>query len=134
VGRVEDVRPFISVHALYIIPLRIGGGTRIKAYEAMAMGKAIVSTRVGMEGLPVRNGEQAILADEPEEFARSVVRLLNDSVTRRRIERNARLFVQNRFSWDKAASAFADVCHQLAHSGFPQNSEFSIARRSGDGS
>src|SRR5581483_11300010 len=64
VGWVKDIRPFVSRHALYIIPLRIGGGTRIKAYEAMAMGKTMVSTRVGVEGLPVVDGRHLLLADE----------------------------------------------------------------------
>ena len=64
----DDVRPFISSHALYIIPLRIGGGTRIKAYEAMAMGKAMVSTVVGVEGSAVRCGEHLTIADDPEDI------------------------------------------------------------------
>jgi len=66
-GWVDDVRPHMGASMLYVIPLRIGGGTRIKAYEAMAMGKAVISTRIGVEGLPVTHGEQVLLADEPEQ-------------------------------------------------------------------
>ena len=76
VGWVSDIRPYIGRHSLYVIPLRIGGGTRIKAYEAMGMGKAMVSTRIGVEGLPVRDGDHLILADEPDDFAAAVTKLL----------------------------------------------------------
>lgn len=113
VGWVEDVRPFISRHALYIIPLRIGGGTRIKAYEAMAMGKAVVSTAIGVEGLPVTTGVNVIIADDAESFAQSVIGILQDSELRTRIERKAREFVENNVSWDKAAEAFRDICWRV---------------------
>ncbi len=92
-GWVDDVRPFISRHAVYVVPLRIGGGTRIKVYEAMAMGKAIVSTTIGVEGLPVTAGVNVAIADDPESFAQSVITLLRDAEARTRIEREARDFV-----------------------------------------
>lgn len=113
-GRVEDVRPHVGRGAIFIIPLRIGGGTRIKAYEAMAMGKAVVSTQVGVEGLPVRDGETVVLADRPEDFASAVARLLKDRAERDRIGRNARAYVEHNVSWDRAAHAFADVCVRVA--------------------
>lgn len=109
-GWVKDVRPFVARHKLYVIPLRIGGGTRIKVYEAMAMGKAIISTRIGVEGLPVRNGENVVVSDEPQEFANAVVRLLRDANARRRIEINARSFVEANFSWENVAEVFANTC------------------------
>lgn len=112
-GRVDDVRPYMSSHALYIIPLRIGGGTRIKAYEAMAMGRAVVSTQVGVEGLPVRHGEELIIADEPEQFASAIVRLLEDVAGREKLECNARSLVQRHFSWKAVADSFADVCRRV---------------------
>ena len=86
-GRVDDVRPYMQDAAVYIVPLRIGGGTRLKIFEAMAMGKAVVSTTVGAEGLPVTHGEHVLLADEPHAFARAVVRLMRD-VDRRRAARS----------------------------------------------
>jgi len=116
VGWVQDVRPYIGRHALYIIPLRIGGGTRIKVYEAMAMGKAVVSTRIGTEGLPLNNGEQVVLADHPEDFTKAVVKLLRNRDERRQFEMAARDFVQKNFSWEKAAKVFADICWRVASS------------------
>ncbi len=114
VGWVDDVRPYISRHALYIIPLRIGGGTRIKVFEAMAMGKAVVSTSIGVEGLPLKDGEHVILADSPHHFAQAVVELLRSSHARKRIETAGRKFVCQNFSWEKAALAFADSCRKIA--------------------
>ena len=115
VGRVDDVRPYVARSSVFVIPLRIGGGTRIKAYEAMAMGKAVVSTRVGVEGLPVRDGETVLLADRPDEFAAAVARVLKDTTERDRIGRNARAYVEGHVSWRRAADAFAAACRQVAH-------------------
>ena len=109
-GWVNDVRPFIARHSLYVIPLRIGGGTRIKVYEAMAMGKAVVSTHMGVEGLPVRNGENVLLSDGPEEFADAVVGILKNAEARKRMEINARSFVETNFSWEKVAQVFSNGC------------------------
>ena len=114
VGWVEDVRPFISRHALYIIPLRIGGGTRIKVYEAMAMGKAIVSTAVGVEGLPLKDGEHVVLADGAEAFAQAIVKLLRQDEFREALALRGMHFVRRNFSWGKAAQVFADACRRVA--------------------
>ena len=114
VGRVDDVRPYVARGAVFVIPLRIGGGTRIKAFEAMAMGRAVVSTRIGVEGLPVRDGETVVLADDPRDFAAATARLLGDTAERERIERNARAYVVEHASWESAASAFADICARIA--------------------
>jgi sugar transferase (PEP-CTERM/EpsH1 system associated) len=102
-GRVDDVRPYIREAAAYIVPLRIGGGTRLKIFEAMAMGKAVVSTTVGAEGLPVSGGEHVILADEPRSFSRAVVRLLRDVDRRRQFEAAARALVVERYDWSAVA-------------------------------
>ena len=72
-GRVDDVRPHIAAGAVYVVPLRIGGGTRLKIFEAMAMGKAVVSTTIGAEGLPVTPGRDVLIADDPRAFAQAVV-------------------------------------------------------------
>ncbi|WP_089942654.1 glycosyltransferase [Candidatus Entotheonella palauensis] len=114
IGWVDDVRPFIARHAVYIVPLRIGGGTRIKIYEAMAMGKAIVSTPIGAEGLPVEHGRHIWLADEAEPFAEAVIHLLQDRAARQQVETAAREFVERHCSWDRAAAVFADICRQVA--------------------
>jgi glycosyltransferase involved in cell wall biosynthesis len=115
VGWVNDVRPFISSHALYIVPLRIGGGTRIKIYEAMAMGKAVVSTHIGTEGLPVVHGKHVLLVDAAEDFAQTVVKLLMNPQERRRLEVAARDFVRRNCSWEKAAVTFADACRKIVN-------------------
>jgi sugar transferase (PEP-CTERM/EpsH1 system associated) len=102
-GRVDDVRPFMRDAAVYIVPLRIGGGTRLKIFEAMAMGKAVVSTPVGAEGLPVNHGEHVLLADEPAAFARAVVNLLRDAPRRRQLESAARALVVEKYDWSAVA-------------------------------
>lgn len=134
VGWVSDVRPYIARNNLYVIPLRIGGGTRIKVYEAMAMGKVVVSTSIGVEGLPVRDGQNVILADAPTEFAQAVVQLLKDSEKRKRIAKNARLFVRTDFGWRKVAEVFAKICQEVAESGrmgrSDVHSEYALKRRS----
>jgi glycosyltransferase involved in cell wall biosynthesis len=109
-GRVDDVRPFIERAAAYIVPLRVGGGTRIKIYEAMAMEKAIVSTTVGAEGLPARDGVELLLADTPEAFAERVVRVITDDTLARELGTRAASMVRERFGWDRVAASFAEVC------------------------
>jgi glycosyltransferase involved in cell wall biosynthesis len=109
-GRVEDVRPFMERAAAYIVPIRIGGGTRLKIYEAMAMEKPIVSTTVGAEGLPVTDGEELLLADEPQSFASAVVRVLRDEAFARELGERAARVVRERFGWDKVSATFAQVC------------------------
>jgi sugar transferase (PEP-CTERM/EpsH1 system associated) len=106
-GRVEDVRPFVARGSVCIVPLRIGGGTRLKIFEAMAMSKAVVSTSVGAEGLPVLTGENILLADTPHDFAQCVVSLLRDSNARKRLGDSARALVQANYSWPKVAESFA---------------------------
>jgi sugar transferase (PEP-CTERM/EpsH1 system associated) len=112
-GRVEDVRPYLARSAVYVVPLRIGGGTRLKIFEAMSAGRAVVSTRVGAEGLPVEEGRHLLLADTPQDFARAVTTLLQDAAARDAIARDARALVTERFDWAAAAlhleSALADT-------------------------
>jgi glycosyltransferase involved in cell wall biosynthesis len=105
-GRVGDVRPFVAKSAVFIVPLRIGGGTRLKIFEAMGMGKAVVSTIVGAEGLPIRNGEHLIIADGPAAFADATVELLENPARRKRLGETARQFVEQNFSWPKVARGF----------------------------
>ena len=105
-GRVEDVRPEIAAADVYVVPLRIGGGTRLKIFEAMAMGKAVVSTSIGAEGLPVTHREDILLADEPAQFAHAVVSLIRDTGARRRLEAAARRLVVDHYDWSAVASDF----------------------------
>ena len=110
-GWVEDIRPFVARDSICIVPLRIGGGTRLKIFAAMAMGKAVVSTSVGAEGLPVQSGENILLADTPNDFADSVVSLLRDANERRRLGTSARALVQEKYSWPRVAESFARTLH-----------------------
>ncbi|OLE82570.1 MAG: hypothetical protein AUF76_08995 [Acidobacteria bacterium 13_1_20CM_2_65_9] len=116
-GRVDDVRPFMRDAAVYIVPLRIGGGTRLKIFEAMAMGKAVVSTTVGAEGLPVTSGEHVLLADEANTFSRAVVRLLRDVDRRRQLEAAARALVVEQYDWSAVAGALDSALQVIADCG-----------------
>jgi polysaccharide biosynthesis protein PslH len=109
-GRVEDVRPYMERAAAYVVPLRIGGGTRLKIFEAMAMEKAIVSTSVGAEGLPVTDGKELRIADTPEAFAASVVDLLTKPEAARQLGQEAGRIVRERFGWNGVAKRFAEIC------------------------
>lgn len=110
-GSVPSVTPYLSQAAVVIVPLRIGGGTRLKIFEAMAMGKAIVSTTVGAEGLDVKNGCDLVLADNAVAFAESILRMLRDDGMRRKYERAA-LQVALRHDWSRIADLFAGVLQQ----------------------
>jgi glycosyltransferase involved in cell wall biosynthesis len=105
-GRVDDVRPHIAKASVYVVPLRIGGGTRLKIFEAMSMAKAVVSTTVGAEGLPVTRGHDIVIADEPARFAQSVVHLIRDEAARRALESTARELVVGRYDWSAVALDF----------------------------
>ena len=98
-GWVDDVRPYIAGASVYVIPLRIGGGTRLKVLEAMAMDKAIVSTTLGCEGFDLVPDQELLIADEPAEFASAVLNLLRDAECRDRMGRAARRFAGSRYDW-----------------------------------
>lgn len=109
-GRVADVRPYMERAAAYVVPLRIGGGTRLKIFEAMAMEKPIVSTTIGAEGLPVHDGSELLLADTPVAFAEAVIRVLSEQELATNLARCAAGLVRQHFGWDRVASRFAEVC------------------------
>ena len=109
-GTVPDVRPYLERAAVCVVPLRIGGGTRLKIYEAMAMGIAIVSTTIGAEGLPVRDNEHLLIADSPEALARAIVGLLKDPARASRLAGNAMRFVREHCSWDAVSEEFLSQC------------------------
>jgi glycosyltransferase involved in cell wall biosynthesis len=108
-GAVDDIRPYVHNASVYVVPLRIGGGTRIKIFEAMAMGKPVVSTTIGAEGLPVTHGENILLADTPDAFASHTVELITQPDSRRRIGQAARALVESRYSWSTVADVFEHV-------------------------
>ena len=109
-GFVDDVRPHIAGAAISVIPLRIGGGTRLKVFESMAMGPAVVSTSIGVEGLPVESGRNCVIADDPVGFANATVSLLHDGARRLDISRAARAYVEAHCGYSVAAKAFEQAC------------------------
>jgi len=98
-GFVEDIRPYVDESAMMVVPIRIGSGTRLKILDAMAMGKAIVSTSVGCEGLNVTDGKNILIADDPEDFADRTIGLLKNPGIRMSLERNARKLALT-YDWD----------------------------------
>jgi polysaccharide biosynthesis protein PslH len=109
-GGVPDVRPYIERAAAFIVPMRVGGGTRLKIYEAMAMERAVVSTPVGAEGLPLEAGVHARLAESAEAFADATVAALSDPPGADAMGRAAGALVRERFGWESVAAAFAAQC------------------------
>ena len=112
-GLVDDVRPHMADAAVYIVPLRIGGGTRLKIFEALSMAKAVVSTTVGAEGLPLTPGRHFLRADEPAEFAAAVTSLLRDAARRRALGAEGRRLVEARYSWPKVVDEFESRCGEV---------------------
>lgn len=116
-GTVPDVRPYLWGSSVSIVPLRIGGGTRLKIYEAMAAGVPVVSTTVGAEGLEVHPPEDIRIADKPEEFAARCVELLEDPAECRSVSQAAREMVASRFSWEQVTRSFERILESDLRSG-----------------
>jgi glycosyltransferase involved in cell wall biosynthesis len=104
-GFVADLRPHLAAAAAVVVPLRLGGGTRLKIVEAMAMGKAIVSTTLGAEGIEAVPGRDLLIENEPAAFARAVSRLLGEPGLAASVGRSARQLAVDRYSWSEAARA-----------------------------
>lgn len=113
-GLVDDVRPLIAEAAAYVVPLRIGGGTRLKILEALSMAKPLVSTSVGCEGLDVIHGEHLLIADTPEAFAQQVLRVLREPDLARRLGLAGRERVEQRYDWDVVARGLESVYERCA--------------------
>jgi polysaccharide biosynthesis protein PslH len=131
-GSVPSVVDHLRESAVVVVPLRVGGGTRLKIYEAMAAGKAVVSTTVGAEGLDVHHEQDIVLADEPEVFASSVIMVLQDVELRRRYE-SAAAALAARYDWAVIGDKFARVLETLVGTGLRDVSSYAesgVARRS----
>ena len=109
-GFVDDVRPYVRAAQAFVIPLRVGGGTRIKAFEAMAMGCPLVSTAIGIEGLGVTPGVHYLLCDSASDQAAAVLRLFDDAALRQALSQAAREQVESRYGHRVAAQAFEQIC------------------------
>ncbi len=115
-GTVPSVAEYLSAATLVVVPLRIGGGTRLKIFEAMATGKAVISTTIGAEGLAVQSGRDLILADDPAAFADATMLVIRDANLRRRYEEAAaRLAAQ--YDWSNIVKQFADVLQNARQHG-----------------
>lgn len=110
-GTVPDVRPWLWGSKVSIVPLRIGGGTRLKIFEAMAAHIPVVSTTVGAEGLPVEPGKHLLIADDPDAFAEACIQLLENQQRRKHLAAEGLSLVSNRFSWDAIAREFEAILH-----------------------
>jgi polysaccharide biosynthesis protein PslH len=115
-GKVDDVRPFLSQASLVIVPLIVGGGTRLKILEAMAMAKAVVSTSLGCEGINANNGETIWLEDTPESFASRVVSLLMNYEEAEIMGKKAREFVIQNYDWNNTTGKIVETYYNIQES------------------
>ena len=102
-GRVEDILPFYQRTLICVVPLRAGGGTRLKILEGMALGRPVVTTSIGCEGLEAVHGKHLLIADDPAGFADHINRLMSDAALYRSIAQSARQFVESHYGWDAIA-------------------------------
>jgi glycosyltransferase involved in cell wall biosynthesis len=112
-GSVPDVRPHLAEAAVVTVPLLVGGGTRLKIYEAMAMAKPVVSTTIGAEGLPVEHGVHFLQTDAPQAMADAIVDLLQDSALRQRIGGAADDFVRENYGSESVSRQFESICRRV---------------------
>ena len=112
-GFVDAVEPYIEAASVVIVPLRLGGGTRLKVVEAMAKAKPIVSTHVGTEGIDVVNGESALLADDPQTFADHVERVLTDAAFAQQLGAAARKLAIERYGWPALVAGLERFYEQI---------------------
>ena len=110
-GFVPDTRPYIADAAVFIVPLRMGSGTRLKVLEAMALGKAIVSTSFGVSGIECENGRDVLIADDARDFANAVAGLLRDKAKARALGENARKLAVEKYAWEKLVPQFETIYH-----------------------
>ncbi len=113
-GYLDDVRPTVARSWACVVPLRVGGGTRLKILEALALGTPVVSTSVGAEGLKVTPGVDILIADEPTEFADATLRLLEDPGLRAELAANGRRLVRERYDWDQIGEQLDRFLRQVA--------------------
>jgi glycosyltransferase involved in cell wall biosynthesis len=109
-GYVDDIREPVLEGSVSVIPLRVGSGTRLKAFEAVALGRPIISTTIGVEGLPLEPGKHCLIADDGPAFAQALDRLLGDREGRVKMARAARALLEERFSWAHIGRQFEDIC------------------------
>jgi glycosyltransferase involved in cell wall biosynthesis len=114
-GFVEDIRPLIASAWISLAPLQVGGGTRLKILEAMALGTPVVATRKGAEGLEAADGEHLLVADTPAQFAEAVVRLLQDRKLRQKLATNSCQLVREQYDWSVIMPEFLDLVEEVGY-------------------
>ena len=119
-GYVPDVRPYLYTSDVYVVPIRVGGGTRIKILDAFAAGIPVVSTSIGCEGLRVQDGRHLMIRDDPEDFAEAVIHLAENVELRQALASNARKLVEEQYSWRKVGREFREIYHAVVSSEFNQ--------------
>ena len=120
-GRVLDIRPYLERASVFVNPLRLGAGTSLKLIEAMAMGKAAVSTTVGCQGLRVTPGKDILVADDPDQFAKNILLLFKDADLRQRIGLAARRLAVELYDWERIGERLGRVLKEIGN-GQPQAS------------
>lgn len=116
-GYVEDVVPYLQDSAVFVVPLHVGSGMRVKILEAWAWGTPIVTTSVGCAGIPVHPGEDILIADTAEDFAAAVVQVLQDGETGAKLSVNGRRYVEDQFDWRVVCQKLDEVYERIASSG-----------------
>lgn len=114
VGFVDDIKSLVAASAVCVVPLRAGGGTRLKVLEALALGTPVVSTSKGVEGLDVEHGRHALIADSPEAFASDVLRVFNDATVANGLRAEGRALVERRYTWPWVAHLLSTRLEQIA--------------------
>jgi glycosyltransferase involved in cell wall biosynthesis len=99
-GYVDDVRPYIWKSGLYVVPLRMGGGTRLKVLEALSMKKPVITTSIGCEGINVTDGDSLLIEDDPQNFALRAVEIMNDNAVSRLISSNGYDLIRSTYDWE----------------------------------
>ena len=112
-GTVPSVTPFLDQASVLALPIRLGGGMRVKLLEALAAGKAVVASPLAASGLEVTDGEQLVLAQTDEDFAGSIVALVRDESARSRLGRNAREWALRNLSWDARVEEYEELYRSL---------------------
>jgi glycosyltransferase involved in cell wall biosynthesis len=128
-GFVDDVRPIIEKSSVYVVPLRMGGGTRLKIMEALALEKPIVTTSIGCEGIDVEHRESVLIADQPELFAESVIELMRDQELANRLAKNGYELVQQQYGWDFIGKKLDETYRTLAGMITPEKSSSQNKKR-----
>ena len=112
-GRVDDVRSYLKKGRVFICPVRLGGGFRGKILEAMAIGRPVVSTSLGAEGIPVLNMENIIVADEPESFAQGILELMKNEALFQEITKKARKLMEEKYAWEKGVEVMEGILEEM---------------------